>query len=136
MKKYLVSIILTSLILFLGVAIFAQPIKAAGVKDTLNVLNSSAGDDGAGFTVLKKVEATTIAAKIGSVINVFLGFVGAIATLYIIYGGFVWITAGGNQEQVTKARKYILNAALGLVVASIAYLIIALVINVTTTAIG
>ncbi len=40
-----------------------------------------------------------------------------IAIFFIIYGGFQFMTGGSNPSQVEKARKTILNAVIGLVIA-------------------
>jgi len=44
----------------------------------------------------------------------------AITTVVVIYGAFKILTAGDNQEELTKGRKFILYAALGLLVAFLA----------------
>ena len=53
----------------------------------------------------------TIVARI---INVFLGLLAAIAVCLVIYGGFLWMTSGGSPEKVDKAKKVLINAAIGL----------------------
>ncbi|MBI4139136.1 hypothetical protein HY479_03230, partial [Candidatus Uhrbacteria bacterium] len=35
---------------------------------------------------------------------------------YLLYGGFLWMTAGGSEEGVTKAKTMIRNAIIGLVI--------------------
>ncbi|MDB5163225.1 MAG: rane protein of unknown function [Candidatus Saccharibacteria bacterium] len=49
-------------------------------------------------------------------IQIALVIAGYVALFYIIYGGFLFITGGGNASQVEKARKSILNAVIGLVI--------------------
>ncbi|MFH0819982.1 MAG: Ig-like domain-containing protein [bacterium] len=49
-----------------------------------------------------------------TVINVLLGFLGIVALVIVMYGGFVWMTAGGNQEKVSRAKKILLNGLIGL----------------------
>lgn len=61
--------------------------------------------------------------KIAAVINILLGFVGVVAVIFILYAGFKWITAGGNEEQITGARGNIRNAVIGLVVVFLAFVI-------------
>ena len=51
-----------------------------------------------------------------NVVRVMLGFLALIAVILIIYGGFVWMTAGGNAEKIEKAKKILRNAAIGLVI--------------------
>ncbi|PIR56886.1 MAG: hypothetical protein COU72_03860, partial [Parcubacteria group bacterium CG10_big_fil_rev_8_21_14_0_10_41_35] len=40
---------------------------------------------------------------IALIINIFLGFLGIIAVLLILYAGYMWMTAAGNEDQVAKA---------------------------------
>ena len=54
-----------------------------------------------------------VAAKI---INVFLGFLGIIAVVIILLGGFKWMTAGGNEDSVAEAKKYMSAGVIGLVI--------------------
>lgn len=60
----------------------------------------------------------------GKVIYAFLGMSGVIALIMFIYGGFHWMTAGGNEEKVKKGRDTLLWAALGLVVIFSSYAIL------------
>ena len=67
---------------------------------------------------------------VGTIINIALSFVGALFVILIIYGGILWMTAGGKEEQVTKGRKYLINATIGLIIVILANIITALVINI------
>ncbi len=60
---------------------------------------------------------------IGQIINTALSFVGLIFFILLVYGGFLWATAGGNEEKVTKAKRIIKNGAIGVIVALSAYAI-------------
>lgn len=51
-----------------------------------------------------------------NVIKVLLGFLGIIAVLMILIGGFKWMTAGGNDDKVGEARKIIVAGIIGLVI--------------------
>lgn len=55
-------------------------------------------------------------AIIARIINVVLGFLGIIAVVIILYGGFVWMTAAGNEEKVGTARKIIIAGIIGLAI--------------------
>lgn len=65
----------------------------------------------------------------GQLIAIFLGFLGAVFLALIIYSGFQWMTAGGNEEKMEEAKKRILNAALGFGLIFFAYIITNLVFN-------
>lgn len=41
----------------------------------------------------------------------------AVATLFLIFAGFLFVTAGGNPEQTTKARQMLINALIGVAIA-------------------
>ena len=65
----------------------------------------------------------SLALAIGRVINWVLGLLGIILTLLILYAGFLWFSAGGNEEKVTKAKGILTNAIIGLVIVMGAYAI-------------
>lgn len=50
-----------------------------------------------------------------------LGFLWLIVFVYFLYGGFVILTAGGNDENVKKGRKIIVNAIIGAIVIFLAW---------------
>ncbi len=64
----------------------------------------------------------------GSVINIMLGFLGIIALVIILLGGFKWMTAAGNEDKVAEAKKLIGAGIIGLVVILAAYAIAQFVI--------
>jgi len=43
-----------------------------------------------------------------------LGIVGGLAVLFIVYGGFLYVTSGGNKERIETAKKTLTYAVLGL----------------------
>ena len=65
--------------------------------------------------------ATTKEILIGNIIQIALSLLGIFFLVLIIIGGYQWMTAGGNEETITKARKRIINATIGLVVVLMAY---------------
>lgn len=122
-----------SFIFVLVLTCFALPVlatKTTGLGQAEYFLNNAAKS--AGVDTNPKGNDNSVIAVMGDYAQVFLGLVGAIATMFIIYGSFIWITAGGSEEKVTTAKKYIINAAIGLVIGSLAYMIVSLVINLAT----
>jgi len=71
-----------------------------------------------------------------SVINVALGFLGIVAVVIILIGGFKWMTAGGNEEKVSEARKLILAGVVGLVIILASWAIARFVMQALYTATG
>lgn len=59
-----------------------------------------------------------------SVGNYVFGFVGALALLFFIYGGFMLILSQGNSEKVKKGMGIIMAAGVGLIIVFSAYILV------------
>ena len=59
-----------------------------------------------------------------TVINLILLIAGILAVIYLIYAGVLYITAGGDTGKADKGRTGIVNAIIGLVIISAAYLLV------------
>lgn len=68
-------------------------------------------------------------------INILLGVAALVAVLFLVIGGFRYITSAGNDEQAKAGRKTIINALIGLVVVILAYVIVSAV-NKTVSSSG
>ena len=73
---------------------------------------------------------------IASIIGVFLSFLGIIFLVLVIYGGFVWMTSGGNEAKVLKAKKILERAVIGLIIIMASYGITVFVFNALKEAAG
>lgn len=62
------------------------------------------------------VQATSAREYILNVTNFALGFLGLIAIIIVIYGGFLYVTAAGKEEQAGKGKKSIMYALIGIVI--------------------
>ncbi|MCD4705796.1 pilin [bacterium] len=60
---------------------------------------------------------------LGKIIKTLLSFLGVVFFILIVYGGFIWMTAGGNTDKVGTAKKIIINSIIGLTVVMFAYAI-------------
>ena len=69
--------------------------------------------------------ATDISTSVGTIIGAGLAFIGVLFFILMIYGGFLWMTAQGNEQQVEKAKNLIIAAIIGLVIVMSAYAITA-----------
>ncbi len=63
------------------------------------------------------------------IIKTVLSFLGVLFLILMIYGGFLWMTARGNEEQVTKSKNLIIAAIIGLLIILASYAISIFVIN-------
>lgn len=73
---------------------------------------------------------------IGNIIRIILGFVGVIAIVLVLYGGFVYMTSGGEEAKVAKAKKILINSFIGLAIVFSAYAITSFVISRLSEATG
>ena len=75
--------------------------------------------------VREQLFSDKLASALGSVIGSFLAFLGVIFLVLMIAGGFIWMTASGDESKVTKARNMIVAAVIGLIIVLSAYAITA-----------
>jgi hypothetical protein len=59
--------------------------------------------------------------KVGQVVGVVLAFVGVLFFVLMIYAGVTWMTARGNEQEISKAKTMITNAVIGIVIVFAAY---------------
>lgn len=67
---------------------------------------------------------TDVDSLIGTVVNTLLFIIGAVAVIMLIFGGFRYVTSGGDSNAVTSAKNTILYAIIGIIVAVLAYAIV------------
>lgn len=73
---------------------------------------------------------------IGRVISGMLGLVGSIALLMFVYGGFLWVASGGNEDKITQGKNVILWSSLGLALIFLSYAMVQFVITAITAGSG
>jgi hypothetical protein len=119
-RSYIASLFLVTSFLVTPVLAFAQitpgnsGLQAAAKGSGLDSGCSSAG---------------CINDVIGRVINVVIGFLGIVLLCLFLYAGFVWMTAGGDEENVKKAKQLILNAVIGYLIIGGAYALTSFVLS-------
>ena len=58
---------------------------------------------------------------VANVIRVVLGFLGIIAVIIIVIGGFEWMTSGGSDAKAKEGKTRIVNGVIGLLIILAAY---------------
>lgn len=106
----------------LASAAVENPFKTAG--DNAVTIGDAAGISG-GETDLYTI--------VGSIINVVLGFLGLVLLFYFLFGGFKWMTSGGEEEGVQQAQTMIKNAVIGLVIVMASYALSSFVLDQLVT---
>ncbi len=115
-KKTLISISILTIYLFFTVITIAF---AEGTSTKQNILgNTKNVSENAGYL---SANADTLTATIANTVKILLSFLGIIFLLLVIISGFQWMTAGGNEDAVKKARTKIKNATIGLIIIVLSY---------------
>ncbi len=63
------------------------------------------------------------------ILNIMMTFLGMVAVLIILLGGFKWMTAAGNEDKVAEAKKLLAAGIIGLIIIFASYGIALFVIN-------
>lgn len=67
--------------------------------------------------------------RISSYIGLFLSFLGVIFMIIMLYGGYNWMTAGGSEDKIDKAKDTIWAAVIGIIIVIAAYAISVFVVS-------
>lgn len=76
---------------------------------------------------------TTLAENVGQILKFAMSFLGIIFTVLMVYGGFLWMTARGDSDQVDRAQKIISQSVIGLIIVVASYSISAYIVNFVFT---
>lgn len=117
MKKIITSIFILSLI------IISFPVSAqlANTEELENITNTVATNGNLSQGSIGNIAAT--------IIETILGLLAIIFLILIIYSGIQWMTSSGNEEAITKAKKTIISATIGLIIILSAYAITYFIFN-------
>jgi uncharacterized membrane protein YwzB len=108
--KYGSIVILLSALFFL----FSSPIFAQA--DAARQLEAFAGREGAGYAAPQDPRLV-----VAGVIRTALTIVGILFVAYLVYAGFIIMTASGEEEKVKKGTNTIRRAVIGIVVVALSY---------------
>lgn len=112
MRKNLKQI--PALLLLVLILIFPYFVFASSVLDNMGGVAVGGYDTG--------VESETgLSEIIGMIINAGLSLLGVIFIVLIIYAGFNWMTAGGDEGKVETAKKTLSRAIIGLIIVAGSY---------------
>ncbi len=116
--------LLLGLGVFVGGFLFSAPHVLAQTDQAAQVA-ATAGLGGADLPTI-----------IGRIISIFLGLLGVVFLILTIYAGVIWMTAGGDDKKVVKAKNILIQATVGIVITLSAYGITTFVINAITGGTG
>lgn len=106
--------ILSASIFLLGVAA-SSALADSGVRGVLDRTAPAAGLRNACGS------ASCIPTIVGGLITLVLGLLGVALIAYVVYAGYLWMTAAGEAKQVEEAQTVLRNAVMGIVVIGFSY---------------
>lgn len=119
LKKYLKKTVGIAIsLLLLASFCFTAVVSAETTSGDLQKQLNTAGKSWGGTAPVGDSSMTGI---ISTVVKAFLGLLGIIFLVLIIYAGFEWMTAQGDEEKVTKAKDTLSRAVIGLIIITAAY---------------
>ena len=122
------------------VALFIMPVLSIALVSPVAAADPVESDFWGGETVegniqddimLGERDPREIAAQI---VNIALGFLGIVAVIIVLAGGFKWMTAGGNQDKIDEAKKLMSAGVIGLIIVLAAFGIARFIIDSLVTA--
>jgi len=112
-------------VILVAVFLFFDNALAQSIADQNSALNQ-------GIQIIQEplgLPAFDIRVIIVNIIRWLLGLVGLVLVVIIMYAGYLWMTAGGNEDQITQAKSVIRNAVIGLAIILSAYSIVSFAMN-------
>jgi uncharacterized membrane protein YjgN (DUF898 family) len=125
MPKKNIKKLIIGMTLFAVLAIF-NPVLAQSYNFADDSGLNKAGDAAGYDSFLQKLTPETLG---GRIIAQILTLLGVIFIAAMLYGGITWMTAGGSEQRVEKAKHTITAGIIGLVVVLAAYAASYFVIN-------
>ncbi len=119
------KIAITTILFLLAIFSFSPSVNAQSIADADSELQT-------GVQIISQpigLATTDIRIVVARIIRVALGLLGIVALGLMIYAGFLWMTAGGNENQIEEAKKTLINTAIGLAIILSAYAIVSFVIS-------
>ncbi|MEK7072918.1 MAG: hypothetical protein AAB974_00575 [Patescibacteria group bacterium] len=113
----------------LALSTVALPAFAQGLGGAQTELEN-AGKKAYGTSVVNR----SLEVVAGEIINAFLSLFGILFLALMVYGGYLWMNARGNDQQVEKAKSLITAAVIGLVIALSGYIVTRFVVSGILTA--
>jgi hypothetical protein len=121
LKKTMILFLIASALFFTLTSVLAAP----NINELTGNVAAQAGYDSA------DAGETALSERVGGIIRIAMTFVGTLFLALTVYAGFLWMTASGNEEQVTKATGILKMAVIGLVIVVAAYGITTFVVGYT-----
>jgi hypothetical protein len=110
--------------LLLPSTVFAQTQtpSGTGIKSAFNVAEQTASSS---YNTTRNLDLV-----LGDIILIILSSIGTVFVIFIIYAGYLWMTASGNEQKVDKSIQILKQSIIGLIIVIGAYAISYFVIQI------
>ena len=116
LAKNIISLVTSAILVLSPMIAFAQArvpdLSTSGLRD----LSNGQGVNGA----------------LQFIILLILGFASLVAVLFLIIGGYQYITSAGNEESAEAGKKNIQNAVIGIIIILLSYTIVTVIFRTLT----
>ncbi len=130
MKRSIITFLLALSFFTFPMSVFAQGNNGGAKTIDLGAKVKVVGE-GVGFN-----SEQTLASTVGLIINVLISIIGVLFMIYAVYAGYLWMTARGDDEQVSKAKAILRGSIIGIIIVLASYAITAFVVSRVITATG
>lgn len=144
------SIVLVAVFLLFGLGIFDNSVNIVNAQDAGGQELGNAGDnpeargnlldsierqkEGLSNTGLPQTASTERPQKVlYDIIRSILGILALVFLILVITAGIMWMLSAGNEEKITKAKKIMQSAVIGVVIVLMSYAITALIFELILT---
>ena len=127
--------LIKNIVVFIVFMMVAVPVILVGTKVQAQPnlgMNYVSGENGLGLAN-QNSDPREMAINI---VKYLMTFLGIIAVVIILLGGFKWMTAAGNEDKVDEAKKLIIAGLIGLVIILAAFIIVQFVMRVSNQALN
>jgi hypothetical protein len=116
MKKNYLLLAVTVIVLVAPLVVLAQ---ASGIIPPNPAVGTLPGNQG--YTIAQFIEDV--------IVGLLLPLAGLVAVLFIIIGGFQYMTSAGNEELAERGKKTLQNGIIGLIIIILSYVIVTVIAN-------
>ena len=99
----------------------------------MKLLEIASAVDWNNLTIKNEARQESYTGMLDNLLPVVFLVAGILAFIYIVYSGFIYITAGGNPDATKKGQQGILNGIIGLIIVFASYGIVFAVVNFLNT---
>jgi hypothetical protein len=121
------------LMILFSINLFFVSIPALADDEEETILSAATGDICTEWQIDSGMCNITLRGMILKILNWFLFFLGLVATGSCIYGGFMYVISAGNDQNIEKAKKLIIYAAIGIIIIMLSAVLINALIGISSS---